>query len=39
VIDRVDVEFPVKPDQAPDLYQRLSPLPYLQYVSAPLQIH
>lgn len=39
VIDRVEIEFPVKPDEAPDLYQRLSPLPYLQYVSAPVQIH
>jgi len=39
VIDRTDVEFPVKPDQAPDLYERLSPLPYLNNVSAPVQIH
>ena len=36
-IDRV--EWPVAPAEAPDLYQRLSPLPYLQYVSAPVQIH
>ena len=39
VIDRVAIEFPVKPDEAPDLYERLSPLPYLKYVSAPVQIH
>jgi uncharacterized protein len=39
VIDRLAVEFPVKPDEAPDLYQRLSPLPYLRYVQAPVQIH
>jgi dipeptidyl aminopeptidase/acylaminoacyl peptidase len=39
VIDRVEVEFPVTPDQAPDLYERLSPLPYLNNVSAPVQIH
>jgi len=39
VIDRVEVEFPVAPDEAPDLYERLSPLPYLRYVSAPVQIH
>ncbi len=39
VIDRVDVEFPVAPDAAPDLYQRLSPLPYLAFVSATVQIH
>lgn len=39
VIDRVDVEFPVAPDAASDLYQRLSPLPYLAFVSATVQIH
>jgi uncharacterized protein len=38
-ISRVTTEFPVTPEQAPDLYQRLSPLPYLKYVSAPIQIH
>jgi uncharacterized protein len=38
-ISRVMVEFPVTPDQAPELYERLSPLPYLKYVSAPIQIH
>lgn len=38
-IANVDTEFPVKPDEAPDLYKRLSPLPYLQYVTAPVQIH
>jgi dipeptidyl aminopeptidase/acylaminoacyl peptidase len=38
-ISRVTTEFPVTPDQAPDLYERLSPLPYLKYVSAPIQIH
>lgn len=32
-------DWPVKPDQAPDLYTRLSPLPYMRYVSAPVQIH
>jgi uncharacterized protein len=35
----LQIEFPVTPDQAPDLYQRLSPLNYLQYVNAPVQIH
>lgn len=39
VIDRIEIEFPVTPEQAPDLYQRLSPLLYLQYVQAPVQIH
>jgi dipeptidyl aminopeptidase/acylaminoacyl peptidase len=38
-ISRVSAEFPVTPDQAPDLYERLSPLPYLTYVQAPIQIH
>jgi dipeptidyl aminopeptidase/acylaminoacyl peptidase len=38
-ISRLAIEFPVTPDQAPDLYERLSPLPYLQYVSAAVQIH
>ncbi len=38
-ISGVDIEFPVKPDEAPDLYTRLSPLPHLQYVTAPVQIH
>lgn len=33
------VEWPVKPDQGPELYQRLSPLPYLQYANMPVQIH
>lgn len=33
------VEWPVAPAQAPDLYERLSPLPYLRYVGAPVQIH
>ena len=39
VIDRLEIEFPVRPEQAPDLYQRFSPLPFLQYVQAPVQIH
>ncbi len=33
------IEWPVKPEEGPDLYERLSPLPYLQYVQAPVQIH
>ncbi len=36
-IDRV--EWPVLPEEGPDLYERLSPLPSLQYVTAPVQIH
>jgi dipeptidyl aminopeptidase/acylaminoacyl peptidase len=32
-------EWPVGPDEAPDLYRRLSPLPYLEGVEAPVQIH
>jgi dipeptidyl aminopeptidase/acylaminoacyl peptidase len=39
VIDQINIEFPVTPEQAPDLYKRLSPLPYLKYVGAPVQIH
>jgi uncharacterized protein len=39
VIDRLEIEFPVRPDEAPDLYRRLSPLPYLDAVTAPVQIH
>jgi uncharacterized protein len=38
-ISRVTTEFPVTPEQAPDLYERLSPLPYLANVTAPVQIH
>ncbi len=33
------IDWPVKPDEAPDLYTRLSPLPYAQYVHAPVQMH
>jgi uncharacterized protein len=33
------IDWPVKPEEGPDLYQRLSPLPYLSYVSCPVQIH
>lgn len=33
------IEWPVKPEEGPDLYLRLSPLPYLRYVQAPVQIH
>jgi uncharacterized protein len=33
------VEWPVTPSEAPDLYTRLSPLPYLRFTSAPVQIH
>ncbi|GAB4202271.1 MAG: alpha/beta fold hydrolase [Roseiflexaceae bacterium] len=39
VIDRLEIEFPVTPEQAPELYQQLSPLPYLALVDAPVQIH
>lgn len=39
VLDRIEVEFPVTPAQAPELYRRLSPLPYLQFVNASVQIH
>jgi dipeptidyl aminopeptidase/acylaminoacyl peptidase len=39
VLDIPSVEFPVTPDQAPDLYLRLSPLLSLHYVSAAVQIH
>ncbi len=33
------IEWPVKPEEGPDLYERLSPLPYLHYVQAPVMIH
>lgn len=33
------IEWPVKPEQGPDLYLRLSALRYLRYVQAPVQIH
>ncbi len=33
------IDWPVKPEEAPDLYQRLSPLLYLQHVVMPVQIH
>jgi uncharacterized protein len=36
-IDRV--EWPVLPEEGPDLYERLSPLPSLRYVTAPVQLH
>jgi uncharacterized protein len=39
VIDLLSIEFPVTPEQAPDLYQRLSPLGYMNYVNGPVQIH
>lgn len=39
VLDRLEVEFPVAPEEAPDLYQRLSPLGYLDAVSGPVHIH
>lgn len=32
-------DFPVTPEQAPDLYERLSPVNYLQYAAAPVHIH
>jgi dipeptidyl aminopeptidase/acylaminoacyl peptidase len=34
VIDQLSVEFPVAPEQSPDLYARLSPLGYTRYVTA-----
>lgn len=34
VIDRLAIEFPVTPDEAPDLYARMSPLNYASYVTA-----
>ena len=34
VIDRLAIEFPVTPDEAPDLYARLSPLNYAHHVTA-----
>lgn len=34
VIDRLEIEFPVTPKQAPDLYARLSPLNYAAGVTA-----
>lgn len=33
------LDWPIAPATAPDLYQRLSPLPYLKYVQAPVLIH
>jgi uncharacterized protein len=39
VINTLEIEFPVKPDQGSDLYQRLSPLPYVQYADMPVEIH
>lgn len=33
-----EVNWPVRPEEAPDLYERLSPLNYMQYVSASVQI-
>ncbi len=38
VIDRLEIEFPVTPEQAPDLYLRLSPLQHADYVTARTQI-
>ncbi len=39
VIDRIEIEFPVTPEQAPELYERLSPLGYLDNVTGAVQIH
>ena len=36
---RNTADFPLKPDQAPDLFNRMSPVNYLQYTQAPVQIH
>jgi dipeptidyl aminopeptidase/acylaminoacyl peptidase len=33
------IDWPVKPEEGAELYERLSPLPYLQYVNCPVQIH
>ena len=38
-ISRVTTEFPVTPDQGPELYERMSPLNYLSNVGAAVQIH
>ncbi|MCG8346570.1 MAG: dienelactone hydrolase family protein [Chloroflexales bacterium] len=38
VIDTIDIEFPVKPEEAPDLYARLSPLNAAEHVIARVQI-
>ncbi|MFO7171001.1 MAG: prolyl oligopeptidase family serine peptidase [Chloroflexota bacterium] len=32
-------DFPVTPEEAPDLYARMSPVNYLHYAQAPVQIH
>ncbi len=32
-------DFPLTPEQAPDLFARLSPINYLEYAQAPVQIH
>lgn len=34
VIDRMEIEFPVRPEGSPELYTRLSPLTYVDYVTA-----
>jgi dipeptidyl aminopeptidase/acylaminoacyl peptidase len=34
VIDRGSIEFPLLPEEAPDLYARMSPLNYADYVTA-----
>jgi len=39
VIDRLEIEFPVGPDNAAELYNELSPLPFVQFVDMPVQIH
>jgi dipeptidyl aminopeptidase/acylaminoacyl peptidase len=36
---RATAAFPLTPDQAPDLFARLSPINYLHYAQAPVQIH
>jgi dipeptidyl aminopeptidase/acylaminoacyl peptidase len=38
VIDRIAIEFPALPNEAPDLYTRLSPLTYPQYVTSRVRI-
>lgn len=32
-------DFPLTPEQAPDLYEHMSPINYLRYVQTPVQIH
>ena len=39
VLDLLEIEFPVGPDDGAELYHDLSPLPFVEFADMPVQIH